>query len=104
MDNPLISNALGAYNNAAKIGGSGNTLDARDTAGPSFSDLVTTGIEKAIDVQKTSETVSADAVLGRADLNDVVQAISNAEATLDMVVSIRDRIIDAYETILRMPI
>ncbi len=103
MDNPMISNAINAYTQAAKAD-TGKTMDARDVAGPSFGDVLTAGVEKAIEVQKTSEKVSADAVLGKADLTDVVQAINNAEVTLDLVVSVRDKVIEAYETIMRMPI
>ena len=103
MDNPIISNALSAYAQASKVG-AGDKMDARDVAGPSFGDLMASGVEKAIEVQKTSEKVSADAVLGKADLTDVVQAINNAEVTLDLVVSVRDKVIEAYETIMRMPI
>ncbi|MEM6903398.1 MAG: flagellar hook-basal body complex protein FliE, partial [Pseudomonadota bacterium] len=34
---------------------------------------------------------------------DVVMAVNNAEITLQSVVSIRDRVISAYQEILRMP-
>ncbi len=103
MINPIVSNAINAYSQAAKSGQDG-TMDARDVAGPSFGDIMASGLEKAIEVQKTSEKVSADAVLGKADLTDVVQAVNNAEVTIDLVVSIRDKVIEAYETIMRMPI
>lgn len=103
INNPNISNAMSAYAQALKVG-AGDKMDARDVAGPSFGDLMASGVEKAIEVQKTSEKVSADAVLGKADLTDVVQAVNNAEVTLDLVVSVRDKVIEAYETIMRMSI
>jgi flagellar hook-basal body complex protein FliE len=39
-----------------------------------------------------------------AELTDVVTAVSNAELTLQTVVTIRDRVIQAYQDIIRMPI
>jgi flagellar hook-basal body complex protein FliE len=48
--------------------------------------------------------MSAKAVTGEADLTDVVTAVTNAELTLQTVVSVRDRLISAYQEIMRMPI
>ena len=53
---------------------------------------------------KSGEDMAAKAVTGEADLTDVVQAISSAELTLQTVVSVRDRMISAYQDIMRMPI
>jgi flagellar hook-basal body complex protein FliE len=41
---------------------------------------------------------------GEADLRDVVAAVNNAEVTLQTVMAIRDKVVDAYTQILRMPI
>ena len=41
---------------------------------------------------------------GKAELVDVVTAISSAEASLETVMSIRDQVISAYQEIMRMPI
>jgi len=48
--------------------------------------------------------MSAQAVTGEADLTDVVAAITSAELTLQTVVAVRDRLISAYQEIMRMPI
>jgi len=53
---------------------------------------------------RTAETVSAGAVAGNADLVDVVTAVSNAEMVLESVTAVRDRVISAYQEIMRMPI
>jgi flagellar hook-basal body complex protein FliE len=41
---------------------------------------------------------------GKAELVDVVTAVANAETTLETVISLRDRVITAYQEIMRMPI
>ena len=43
-------------------------------------------------------------VAGKADLTDVVTAVSEAETALNTVVAIRDRVISAYQDIIKMPI
>jgi flagellar hook-basal body complex protein FliE len=44
------------------------------------------------------------AIAGKADLTEVVTAVTNAEITLKTVLAIRDRVIQAYQEIARMPI
>ena len=60
--------------------------------------------EKSVEAGKAAELATASAVSGEADLTDVVTAVSNAEITLQTVVTVRDRVIAAYQEILRMPI
>jgi len=53
---------------------------------------------------KEGETVSAAAIAGKADIREVVTAVANAQMTLDTVVTVRDKVINAYNEIMRMPI
>lgn len=53
---------------------------------------------------KKGEAVSAKAAVGKADLTEVVTAVTNAEVTLQTVTAVRDRVVNAYQEILRMPI
>jgi flagellar hook-basal body complex protein FliE len=101
--------ALGAYNAAAQLGGTGmgsalNTVADNDKTGPSFGDILKSATQSTIDAQKTSEKASADAVLGKADLTDVVSAVNNAEVSLNMFLAVRDKMIDAYNQIQRTQI
>ena len=48
--------------------------------------------------------MSLKAVAGEAELSEVVTAVANAETALQTVVTVRDRIITAYQEIMRMPI
>ena len=45
-----------------------------------------------------------DGIQGKADIQDVVLAVSNAEMALNTVVSVRDTAIKAYNSIISMPI
>jgi flagellar hook-basal body complex protein FliE len=91
----LVANTYGAAQKAASAG---------DAGGVDFGALVKTGLENAVNTIKGAESASTAAVIGKADLNDVVQAITKAELTLQTIVAIRDRLIGAYQEILRMPI
>ncbi len=101
MINP--TDAIKAFNQAAKLGGDG--MDARATpAAGSFKDLMEKVAEDAMTTGKKAEAVTAKAVVGEAELLDVVAAVSNAEMTLQAVVAVRDRVLSAYQEIMRMPI
>ncbi len=85
---------------AAKVGADAN-VGRPDT---SFAELIAGAVDGAIGAARRSESVSMRAVANQAELNEVVTAVSNAEVTLQTVVAIRDRIIQAYQDIIRMPI
>ncbi|MCB1783239.1 MAG: flagellar hook-basal body complex protein FliE [Alphaproteobacteria bacterium] len=94
--------AAKAYTSLQNLGGKSSV--AGDGAGDiSFSDFMKGNIEDSIKTLKNSEAISAKAVTGEADLTDVVQAVTSAEMTLQTVVSIRDKLITAYQEIMRMP-
>jgi flagellar hook-basal body complex protein FliE len=69
-----------------------------------FGDLVKSAITDAMVASKKAETTMAAQVAGRAELVDVVTAISAAEASLETVLAVRDQVISAYQEIMRMPI
>ena len=51
-----------------------------------------------------ASSISAAAVVGKADLTEVITAVTNAELTLQTATSVRDKVVQAYQEILRMPI
>lgn len=99
MVDPSI--AISAYATGANIGQ--RSPGAQDD-GVTFSDFLKDNVRESIDVMRRGETMSARAVAGEADTVDVVQAVTAAELTLQTVVSLRDRVIGAYQEIMRMPI
>lgn len=102
-----INNAISAYQTAARSAMQ-DTPSMQNPAAPqdgeSFAGLVRTSLEKAVDLGRKSEEMSLKGVAGEADLRDVVMAVNNAENALNTVVAVRDKVITAYQEILRMPI
>lgn len=80
---------------------SGNDGSGGESA---FSSLVSDSIN---DIQKTTanlEVTSAKALAGQSDIVDVATAVSNAEMVVETVVTVRDKVLSAYNDILKMPI
>lgn len=104
-----INSAIGAYNAASQASGlgkgMGGVLDqSAEKKGASFGDMLQTATQNVIDTQKAGEKASINAVTGKADLTDVVNAVNNAEMSLSMFLAIRDKMIEAYDKISRTQI
>ncbi len=100
-----IANAVNAYKQAlAKLDKAG--LEPRDPADNSdFATLMSDAVKSAGEAVASGEKASVNALTGGgAELTDVITAVSNAELTLQTVVTVRDRVIQAYQEIIRMPI
>lgn len=96
--------AYRATSGGERIFKTGNQPPTPETTGSSFLDMVRGAALDAVDSSRRAEQISAEGVAGQADVTQVVTAISEAEATLNTVVAVRDRVISAYQEILRMPI
>ncbi|MBL4907997.1 MAG: flagellar hook-basal body complex protein FliE [Sneathiella sp.] len=94
-----------ALSNINKGAGGGAAVGSDEVAtGPSFSELVKEAGTDAVKEGLNSEKVSLQSLTGDAGLADIVTAVSSAEVTLETVVSVRDRVIQAYQDIIKMPI
>lgn len=96
--------AAQAFSKAAKLVEGGIDPNAKPAGQSTFVDMVKDVAKQSIEAGRESEKMTASAVAGEADLTDVVMAVSNAEMTLQTVVTVRDRVLAAYQEILRMPI
>ena len=97
---PLV--AMKAYAAAQQgIAGPGAAGKADGTA---FASLLNNAMGDAVQASRAAETQMAAQVQGKAELIDVVTAVSAAEASLETVMAVRDQVIAAYQEIMRMPI
>jgi flagellar hook-basal body complex protein FliE len=96
-------NAANAYANAARAGAA-PTMEARDAGEGSFASALKAAAQDTVGALRQAEQMGMKAAAKEADLLQVVTAVSNAEVQLQTVVAVRDRVISAYQDILRMPI
>lgn len=103
------ANAYGAANaliDQARAGVStgGGSAQKGGGAGGEFAAMLEAGLSGVRDAGKASDLATMNMVNGKADMVDVVTALSQTEIAIETMVSVRDRVITAYEEILRMPI
>ena len=105
-----IASAAEAYGKAVQSAASAAGLEGGDkTAGSAagatdFSAILERSLEGAVQAGLESEAVSIKSITGEAALTDIVTAVTNAELTLQTVVAVRDKVLQAYQEIIRMPI
>ena len=69
-----------------------------------FTSLVNDAVGDVQKAASTMEVTAAKSLVDQADMVDVVTAVSNAEMVVNTVVTVRDKVISAYNDILKMPI
>jgi flagellar hook-basal body complex protein FliE len=102
------SSAVQAYANALKTlqggGAAGGDATGAAQGGQSFADMVKDVVSDGIKAGKQAETQAVSGAANKAELVDVVTAITNAELSLQTVVAVRDKVVAAYQDIMKMPI
>lgn len=56
------------------------------------------------DILRQSEQTARDGLVGKADPHSVVEALAASELAVETAVTIRDKVVEAYQEILRMPV
>ncbi|MBP0447457.1 flagellar hook-basal body complex protein FliE [Roseomonas sp. SSH11] len=95
--------ALNAYRTTAQGKPGGSTASSgHPTDG--FGAMLERAMQGAVDATRAADTTSVQAMTGQAGVTDVVLAVSRAEVALQTTVALRDRVVSAYQEIMRMPI
>src|SRR5262245_11557473 len=101
--------ATAAYGNAAKLLSQSQKQPvlnqvAEAGQGGDFAKLLGQAVQSVVDSGQVANDKAMQMVNGKGDMVDVVTAISQTELAMDTMVAVRDRVISAYEEIMRMPI
>lgn len=71
---------------------------------PSFGSLVQQAMGSVLDAGRKSDAQTMATASGKSNLMDVVTAVAETDVAVSTLVSVRDRVIQSYEEIMRMPI
>jgi flagellar hook-basal body complex protein FliE len=90
------SAAAEAYRRTASGGDAG--------AADGFGAVLDRTLQSAVATGHDADAKAAAGLQGQGDLTEVVTAVSKAELALQSATAIRDRVVQAYQDIMRMPI
>lgn len=93
-----------AYGQAVKAGAPGLAAPDQPKSGNAFADMVQGIIENSVEATAKSEATTAAALNKDAELLDIVTAVNSAEMAVETVVAVRNKVVEAYNEIMRMPL
>jgi flagellar hook-basal body complex protein FliE len=100
----ISSNVTGAAAYAAVQNGLGTEDDAAVGSDSSFGSVLQGAMTGLTELGQDADVKSVQAMSGNGSLTDVVMAVSKAEMALDASVAVRDKVISAYQEIMRMSV
>lgn len=101
------SSVANAYASLARLTdpGAGVAKAAGDIAGrQSFGSMLKDAVGAVAQAGRSADTQAQAIATGKANVVDVVTAVAESETAIETLVSVRDRVINAYEEIMKMPI
>jgi flagellar hook-basal body complex protein FliE len=107
MTNP--TSAAKAYASLAKlvspdVAGGAKAAGAVAGGDKSFSSMLKDAMGAVVEAGSKSDGQAQAMATGKANVVDVVTAVAETEVAIDALVAVRDRVIQSYEEIMRMPI
>ncbi|HEX3573807.1 MAG TPA: flagellar hook-basal body complex protein FliE [Rhodopila sp.] len=101
----ISSNVTGAAAYAAIQDGFSTGGDDASAAGDtSFGAVLQGAVTGLTDLGQAADAKSVQAMSGQGNMTDMVMAVSKAEMALDASVAVRDKVISAYQEIMRMSV
>jgi len=99
-------NAANAYNNQLKLmQEQPDATSSNATDQSPFAQMVEHALGDAVNAQSSSETLQLQSLTGgKVELSNLVTAVANADLSLSTIVAVRDRVINAYNDIIKMSI
>jgi flagellar hook-basal body complex protein FliE len=98
--------AAKAYASLAKLadptGAAAKIPDAG--GGQNFGNMLKDAMGQVTQMARASDAQTQAVAIGKANVVDVVTAVAESEVAVGALVAVRDRVIAAYEEIMRMPI
>ncbi|HET6306642.1 MAG TPA: flagellar hook-basal body complex protein FliE [Rhodopila sp.] len=100
----ITNNITGAAAYAAVQDAGGDAGDASSAGDNSFGGVLQNAFTELDQLGQDADRKSVQGMSGKGSLTDVVMAVSNAETALDASVAVRDKVISAYQEIMRMSV
>ena len=103
MTTPSI--AAGAYAKLSRLADPSAALGKGEQGGgPSFGSVLKDVVGSVVEAGRKSDAQTQALATGKSNIVDVVTAVSETEVAVEAMVAVRDKVIAAYEEIMRMPI
>ena len=108
-DGRILATPSAAANAYARVQGQdmsgvGADGDGLQGAGSSFGATLSQALAGVVNTGHAADAAAAKGISGEGNLTDVVMAVSKAQLALQSTTAIRDRVVQAYQDIMKMSI
>jgi flagellar hook-basal body complex protein FliE len=101
---PVVSRAIAGYAQVASPTAGRSGTEPQAQQGQDFASFFRSLAQQSVSTMQASEQASIQGLEGKLDAQTVVEAVAAAELTLQTVTAVRDRVVEAYQELIRMPI
>ncbi len=101
---PLVSSAITSLLGPAQVASQVPSAAAAPASGDGFSSFLASLSHDTVNKVRSAESVSADGIQGKATTQSVVEAVVNAQESLQTALAIRDKAVSAFLDVSKMPI
>jgi flagellar hook-basal body complex protein FliE len=102
MASPTV--AANAYAALARMTSGAGAAKGAETGGQSFGAMLKDALGSVMEAGRKSDAQTVAMTNGKANVMDVVTAVAETDVAVSTLVSVRDRVIQSYEDIMKMPI
>ena len=100
----MVNAVTNLLNSATALTGS-SVAEAKTPKAPSFGNMLSSAIESVANNQRAAEATTMKVAAGeQIPMNEIVSIVGKAELTLETMLAVRDKAVEAYQEIQRMPI
>jgi flagellar hook-basal body complex protein FliE len=101
---PVASRAIAGYAQGAAAAPARSQAAPEGQQSQDFASFFRSLAEQSVSTLQAGEQASIQGLEGKLDAQSVVEAVAAAELTLQTVTAVRDRVVEAYQELIRMPI
>ena len=82
----------------------GDNTGPEASGGGGFGKALSSALNSAVQTGEQADAQAAQGLNGQADLTQIVTSVTQAQLALQTTVALRDRMVQAYQSIMNMPI
>ena len=104
LERQLLGREMTAAKNAELKAASESAIGGGGQSAGSFLDSLKNAIETTNDLQKNADATAKNFAAGKGSLHETLIAMEKADISLRTITSIRGKLIDAYQEVMKMPV
>lgn len=93
-----------AYGKSKDLASSAAGPQSGQGQAPDFAQMLRNSAAEAVDTVREGDATAAAGLTGKAGLQQVVEATMAMESTVKVSIAVRDKLVEAYQEVLRMPL